>query len=53
MEDNPGIGAGDAAVVTAEIGGVAGHVTLKSWQDDFTTAATGNWLRMLWIAVGT
>jgi len=53
MEDNPGVGAGDAAVVTAEIGGVAGHVTLKSWQDDFVTAATGNWLRMLWIAVGT
>lgn len=53
MEDNPGVGAGDAAVVSAEIGAVAGHATLKSWQDDYTSAASANWLKILWIAVGT
>jgi len=53
LEDNPGVGVGDAAVVTAEISGTAGHVIFKSWQDDFVTAATTNWKRITWIAVGT
>jgi len=53
LEDDPGIGAGDAAVVTVELSGSAGHINVKSWQDDFVNAASGNWKRITWLAVGT
>ncbi len=57
LDGDPAAGVGDVAYVTASTGDqagtpAAGSFLLKSWQDDFVTAATTNWLKVNWRAMG-
>ena len=51
LGEDPTSGSGDAAMCTASVSGNV--VTLKTWQDDFVTAATEGTVVVHWLVVGT
>jgi len=51
LAEDPGTGAGDAAFTTVAL--TTNTMTIKAWQDDWTTAATETEVTVIWWAVGT